>query len=74
MGAEGGRVAPPPLLPVGPQWRVGSMTSFLYGLCSRCEGVGLVLGWGQDGENSPSAEAGHSEAEFMTFGPAGEAM
>lgn len=59
---------PPPLLPVGPQKRVSSMTSFMYGLPSGCEGGGLVLGWGQGVESSHSAEAGHSEAGFVAFG------
>lgn len=30
------------------------------------------MGWGQDGESSHSAEAGHPVAGFMAFGPAGE--
>lgn len=48
------------------------MTSFLYGLRSGCEGGRLVLGWGQHGESSHLAGAGHSEAGFVAFGPAGE--
>lgn len=48
------------------------VTSFFYGLPSRCEGGGLVLGWGQGRESSHSADTGHSEAGFVAFGPGGE--